>query len=157
MPKGQEHVPVLEMADGKITHTLHLVFHSQDKVRHGILITHSKCDSAHFDEVECEWQYGEDGEEDAISVFRHKSTNLLVFSCDPSVKTWVSEDVADAIYDFVNFMILPVDHHILIFLQNFRYQHHSIVRRPMRLKVSFGIKTSKLVVVLRRCLTWGGH
>ena len=28
MPKGKEHVPILEMADGKITHTLHLVFHS---------------------------------------------------------------------------------------------------------------------------------
>ena len=98
MPKGKEHVPILEMADGKITHTLHLVFHSEDKVRQGILITHSKCDSAHFDQVECEWEY-----EEGISVFRHKSTNLLVFSCDPHIKTWVSEDVADAIYDFVNF------------------------------------------------------
>ena len=98
VPKGKEHVPILEMADGKITHTLHLVFHSEDRVRHGILVTHSECDSEHFDQVECEWEYKE-----GISVFRHKSTNLLVLCCDPHIKTWVSEDVADAIYDFVNF------------------------------------------------------
>ena len=118
MPKGQEHVPILEMADGKITHTLHLVFHSEDKVRHGILVTHSKCDASYFDQVECEWQYGKDGEE-GIKVFRHKSTNLLVFSCDPSVKTWVSEEVADAIYDFVNSMTLQVEYHTFIFFQRF--------------------------------------
>jgi len=112
-------VPILEMADGKITHTLHLVFHSEDKVRHGILVTHSKCEAAYFDQVECEWEYGKDGE--GISVFRHKSTNLLVFSCDPSVKTWVSEDVADAIYDFVIFMTFQVgyQYHTFIFLPKF--------------------------------------
>lgn len=112
-------MPILEMADGKITHTLHLVFHSEDKVRHGILVTHSKCEAAYFDQVECEWEYGKDGE--GISVFRHKSTNLLVFSCDPSVKTWVSEDVADAIYDFVIFMTFQVgyQYHTFIFLPKF--------------------------------------
>ena len=87
---------MLEMADGKISHTLHLVFHSEDRVRHGVLVTHSQCEAANFDKVECEWEYAE-----GINVFRHKSTKLLVVSCDQHIKTWVGEDVADVIYDFV--------------------------------------------------------
>ena len=81
VPPGAESVPMLEMTDGKISHTLHLVFHSQDKVRHGILVTHSKCDSDHFTPVECEWEYAE-----GIRVFRHTATNLLVVSCDSHIK-----------------------------------------------------------------------
>ena len=87
---------MLEMTDGKITHTLHLVYYSQDRVRYGIIITHSSCDPDHFDAVECEWEY-----KPGISVFRHKFTNLLVISCDPHIKTWVSADAADPLYDFV--------------------------------------------------------
>ena len=49
--------------------------------------------------MECEWEYAK-----GINIFRHRSTNLLVFSCDPHIKTWVSEDVTDAIYDFVTFI-----------------------------------------------------
>ena len=109
---GAENVPMLEMIDGKISHTLHLVFHSQDKVRRGILVTHSKCDSDHIDSVETEWEYAE-----GISVFRHTRTNLLVASCDSHIKTWVGEDVADVIYDFVT----SIPKRYLIFLDKTTY------------------------------------
>ena len=96
VPKGAETTPVMEMTDGKVTHTLHLLFHAQDRYRHGILVTHNKCDHEEFVEVDAEWEY------EGITVFRHASTNLLVLSCEKEVKTWVGEAVADAIYDFVS-------------------------------------------------------
>ncbi len=83
------------MIDAKIPHTLHLLFHSQDYYRHGILVTQNNCEHDEFLEVETEWEY------EGMTVFRHRSTNLLVLSCEKRVKTWVGEAVADAIHDFV--------------------------------------------------------
>ena len=104
IPKGADTTPIMEMTDGKITHTLHLLFHSQDRYRHGIIVTHNTCDHDEFAEVDCEWEY------EGITVFRHLPSNLLVLSCEKGVKTWVGEAVADAIYDFVSFYL----HHLRI-------------------------------------------
>jgi len=84
------------MSDGKISHTLHLVFHSQDKVRHGVLITHSNCNGGAFAEVDHYFEYAE-----GITIYRHIRTNLLIIHCDKTVKTWVSDDVADPLFDYV--------------------------------------------------------
>ena len=84
------------MTDGKVSHTLHLLFHSQDKVRHGILITHEKCTEDSFAEVDHQWEYAK-----GIEIYRHVSSNLLIIQCDKQVKTWVSDDVADPLFDFV--------------------------------------------------------
>ena len=87
------------MTDGKVSHTLHLVFHAQDKVRHGVLITHENCDGDAFAEVDHEWEYPK-----GIKIFRHISSNLLIIQCEKGVKTWVSDDVADPLFDFVTFL-----------------------------------------------------
>ena len=84
------------MSDAKISHTLHLVFHSQDKVRHGVLITHSNCNGGAFAEVDHYFEYAE-----GITIYRHIRTNLLIIHCDKTVKTWVSDDVADPLFDYV--------------------------------------------------------
>ena len=83
------------MENGKETHTLHSLFHSQDKDRHAVLITHAKCDGDAFEEIETAGKY-----KAGIKIFRHRS-NLLIIQCAKGVKTWVSDDVADPLFDFV--------------------------------------------------------
>ena len=95
VPAGAKEIPVLEMENLKESHTLHSLFHSQDKVRHAVFITHSKCDGDDFEEVHTEGKY-----KNGIKIFRHRS-NLLIIQCAKGVKTWVSDDVADPLFDFV--------------------------------------------------------
>ena len=78
-----------------MSHTLHLTFHSRDKYRTAVLITHSKCDHEDFELFE-----GYQPKSDKMKVFKHKD-GVLVLSCDKSVKTWIGKLTAPVVFELV--------------------------------------------------------